>query len=185
MWTVQLRFGWVCCLPQARYSQPWLWLPCRFSSLCSTACPLVSVTQWLIKTLARKLVLSLMQQRRMCSGSLSSTRYVQPARWCVQSRSLSNRFMHVVLVGTTDICAWCRFLCMQAAVQVLWQSHGLSLLPCPHTLYDLLAWCPALVVPACAMQTGRLEPQPGRTLMEAFEGKVNSVLNKARDDAGE
>jgi DNA-directed RNA polymerase II subunit RPB1 len=35
------------------------------------------------------------------------------------------------------------------------------------------------------LQTGRLEPQPGRTLMEAFEGKVNSVLNKARDDAGE
>lgn len=33
-------------------------------------------------------------------------------------------------------------------------------------------------------QTGRLEAQPGRTLMEAFEGKVNSVLNKARDDAG-
>lgn len=40
------------------------------------------------------------------------------------------------------------------------------------------------VVPRCAVQTGRLEPQPGRTLMEAFEGKVNSVLNKARDDAG-
>lgn len=36
----------------------------------------------------------------------------------------------------------------------------------------------------CVPQTGRLEPQPGRTLMEAFEGKVNSVLNKARDDAG-
>jgi DNA-directed RNA polymerase II subunit RPB1 len=36
----------------------------------------------------------------------------------------------------------------------------------------------------CCAQTGRLEPQPGRTLMEAFEGKVNSVLNKARDDAG-
>jgi DNA-directed RNA polymerase II subunit RPB1 len=34
------------------------------------------------------------------------------------------------------------------------------------------------------LQTGRIEPQPGRTLMEAFEGKVNSVLNKARDDAG-
>jgi hypothetical protein len=26
---------------------------------------------------------------------------------------------------------------------------------------------------------------PGRTLMEAFEQKVNAVLNKARDDAGE
>jgi DNA-directed RNA polymerase II subunit RPB1 len=34
------------------------------------------------------------------------------------------------------------------------------------------------------VQTNRLEAQPGRTLMEAFEGKVNSVLNKARDDAG-
>lgn len=35
------------------------------------------------------------------------------------------------------------------------------------------------------LQTGKLEGQPGRTLMEAFEQKVNGVLNKARDDAGE
>lgn len=41
-----------------------------------------------------------------------------------------------------------------------------------------------LVCLCVPQQTGRLEPQPGRTLMEAFEGKVNSVLNKARDDAG-
>ncbi|KAF6257604.1 hypothetical protein COO60DRAFT_1622218 [Scenedesmus sp. NREL 46B-D3] len=33
-------------------------------------------------------------------------------------------------------------------------------------------------------QTGKLEGMPGRTLMEAFEQKVNAVLNKARDDAG-
>ena len=36
----------------------------------------------------------------------------------------------------------------------------------------------------CGVQTGKLEGQPGRTLMESFEAKVNSVLNKARDDAG-
>jgi hypothetical protein len=36
-----------------------------------------------------------------------------------------------------------------------------------------------------AAQTGKLEGMPGRTLMEAFEQKVNAVLNKARDDAGE
>lgn len=35
-----------------------------------------------------------------------------------------------------------------------------------------------------AFQAGRLEPQPGRTMMESFEARVNSVLNKARDDAG-
>jgi hypothetical protein len=35
-----------------------------------------------------------------------------------------------------------------------------------------------------AAQTGKLEGMPGRTLMEAFEQKVNAVLNKARDDAG-
>ncbi|KAF8072459.1 NRPB1 [Scenedesmus sp. PABB004] len=35
-----------------------------------------------------------------------------------------------------------------------------------------------------AYQTGKLEGMPGRTLMEAFEQKVNGVLNKARDDAG-
>jgi hypothetical protein len=35
------------------------------------------------------------------------------------------------------------------------------------------------------LQTGKLEGMPGRTLMEAFEQKVNAVLNKARDDAGE
>jgi DNA-directed RNA polymerase II subunit RPB1 len=35
------------------------------------------------------------------------------------------------------------------------------------------------------VQTGKLEGMPGRTLMEAFEQKVNAVLNKARDDAGE
>jgi hypothetical protein len=38
----------------------------------------------------------------------------------------------------------------------------------------------------CALlQTNKLEGMPGRTLMEAFEQKVNAVLNKARDDAGE
>lgn len=34
------------------------------------------------------------------------------------------------------------------------------------------------------LQTGKLEGMPGRTLMEAFEAKVNGVLNTARDDAG-
>ncbi|KAH9322466.1 hypothetical protein KI387_017105, partial [Taxus chinensis] len=29
-----------------------------------------------------------------------------------------------------------------------------------------------------------LEAEPGRTMMESFENKVNQVLNKARDDAG-
>jgi DNA-directed RNA polymerase II subunit RPB1 len=33
-------------------------------------------------------------------------------------------------------------------------------------------------------QTGQLEAQPGRTMMEAFEANVNGILNKARDDAG-
>ncbi|KAL0051000.1 hypothetical protein WJX82_000334 [Trebouxia sp. C0006] len=33
-------------------------------------------------------------------------------------------------------------------------------------------------------QDGALEAQPGRTIMESFEGQVNQVLNKARDDAG-
>ncbi|GBF99636.1 DNA-directed RNA polymerase II subunit 1-like, partial [Raphidocelis subcapitata] len=33
-------------------------------------------------------------------------------------------------------------------------------------------------------QTGQLEGQPGRTMMEAFEANVNGILNKARDDAG-
>eukprot|EP00873_Tetraselmis_striata_P038203 jgi/Tetstr1/458467/TSEL_004322.t2 len=33
-------------------------------------------------------------------------------------------------------------------------------------------------------QEKTLEPQPGCTMMEAFENKVNEVLNKARDDAG-
>jgi hypothetical protein len=33
-------------------------------------------------------------------------------------------------------------------------------------------------------QNCKLEGMPGRTLMEAFEQKVNGVLNKARDDAG-
>lgn len=44
--------------------------------------------------------------------------------------------------------------------------------------------CCAVAFACAVLQTGKLEPQPGRTLMEAFEGKVNSVLNKARDDAG-
>jgi hypothetical protein len=35
-----------------------------------------------------------------------------------------------------------------------------------------------------AAQTGKLEGQPGRTMMESFESRVNTVLNKARDDAG-
>ena len=35
-----------------------------------------------------------------------------------------------------------------------------------------------------ASQAGQLEAQPGRTLVETFEAKVNGVLNKARDDAG-
>ncbi|KAF7075840.1 hypothetical protein CFC21_080580 [Triticum aestivum] len=30
----------------------------------------------------------------------------------------------------------------------------------------------------------KLEPEPGRTMMESFENKVNQVLNKARDDSG-
>jgi hypothetical protein len=29
-----------------------------------------------------------------------------------------------------------------------------------------------------------LEPLPGNTMQQAFEGRLNSVLNKARDDAG-
>ncbi|XP_078177749.1 DNA-directed RNA polymerase II subunit RPB1-like [Carex rostrata] len=29
-----------------------------------------------------------------------------------------------------------------------------------------------------------LEPEPGRTMMDSFENRVNQVLNKARDDAG-
>lgn len=33
-------------------------------------------------------------------------------------------------------------------------------------------------------QAGELEAQPGRTMQEAFENRVNAVLNKARDDAG-
>ncbi|KAK3424808.1 hypothetical protein EUGRSUZ_F01570 [Eucalyptus grandis] len=33
-------------------------------------------------------------------------------------------------------------------------------------------------------QENKLEPEPGRTMMESFENKVNQVLNKARDDAG-
>jgi DNA-directed RNA polymerase II subunit RPB1 len=33
-------------------------------------------------------------------------------------------------------------------------------------------------------QANELEAMPGRTMREAFEVKVNSVLNKARDDAG-
>ncbi|KAF8022821.1 hypothetical protein BT93_F0363 [Corymbia citriodora subsp. variegata] len=33
-------------------------------------------------------------------------------------------------------------------------------------------------------QEKKLEPEPGRTMMESFENKVNQVLNKARDDAG-
>ncbi|GJZ09185.1 RNA polymerase II largest subunit [Tanacetum coccineum] len=35
-----------------------------------------------------------------------------------------------------------------------------------------------------AAQYNQLEPEPGRTMMESFENKVNQVLNKARDDAG-
>jgi DNA-directed RNA polymerase II subunit RPB1 len=35
-----------------------------------------------------------------------------------------------------------------------------------------------------AAQTGEMEPQPGRTLVESFEAKVNACLNKARDKAG-
>ncbi|CAN1226386.1 DNA-directed RNA polymerase II subunit RPB1 [Linum perenne] len=35
-----------------------------------------------------------------------------------------------------------------------------------------------------AAQNKDLEPEPGRTMMESFENKVNQVLNKARDDAG-
>jgi DNA-directed RNA polymerase II subunit RPB1 len=34
------------------------------------------------------------------------------------------------------------------------------------------------------VQSGDLEQQPGRTIMESFENQVNQVLNKARDDAG-
>ncbi|GAB4819036.1 hypothetical protein N2152v2_006082 [Parachlorella kessleri] len=34
------------------------------------------------------------------------------------------------------------------------------------------------------VQSGDLEQQPGRTVMESFENQVNQVLNKARDDAG-
>ncbi|GJU06066.1 RNA polymerase II largest subunit [Tanacetum coccineum] len=35
-----------------------------------------------------------------------------------------------------------------------------------------------------AAQDKQLEAEPGRTMMESFENKVNHVLNKARDDAG-
>nr|GEZ15055.1 RNA polymerase II largest subunit [Tanacetum cinerariifolium] len=35
-----------------------------------------------------------------------------------------------------------------------------------------------------AAQDNQLKPEPGRTMMESFENKVNQVLNKARDDAG-
>lgn len=31
---------------------------------------------------------------------------------------------------------------------------------------------------------GKLAPEPGRTIQQSFENKVNQVLNKARDDAG-
>lgn len=34
------------------------------------------------------------------------------------------------------------------------------------------------------LQNRELEAQPGRTLVETFENEVNTVLNKARDDAG-
>ena len=33
-------------------------------------------------------------------------------------------------------------------------------------------------------QAGQLEAMPGRSMQEAFEQKVNAMLNKARDDAG-
>ncbi|XP_040371173.1 DNA-directed RNA polymerase II subunit RPB1 isoform X1 [Rosa chinensis] len=33
-------------------------------------------------------------------------------------------------------------------------------------------------------QSRQLEAEPGRTMMESFENKVNQVLNRARDDAG-
>ncbi len=33
-------------------------------------------------------------------------------------------------------------------------------------------------------QAGELEAMPGRSMAEAFENRVNAVLNKARDDAG-
>ncbi|XP_078178379.1 DNA-directed RNA polymerase II subunit RPB1-like [Carex rostrata] len=33
-------------------------------------------------------------------------------------------------------------------------------------------------------QDKNLEPEPGRTMMDSFENRVNQVLNKARDDAG-
>ncbi|KAL6222224.1 hypothetical protein ACLB2K_005616 [Fragaria x ananassa] len=33
-------------------------------------------------------------------------------------------------------------------------------------------------------QSKSLEPEPGRTMMDSFENKVNQVLNRARDDAG-
>ncbi|KAL3846076.1 hypothetical protein ACJIZ3_003479 [Penstemon smallii] len=35
-----------------------------------------------------------------------------------------------------------------------------------------------------AAQEKQLEAEPGRTLMDSFENRVNQVLNKARDDAG-
>ncbi|KAI8548986.1 hypothetical protein RHMOL_Rhmol07G0316000 [Rhododendron molle] len=35
-----------------------------------------------------------------------------------------------------------------------------------------------------AAQDKQLEAEPGRTMMESFENRVNQVLNKARDDAG-
>lgn len=34
------------------------------------------------------------------------------------------------------------------------------------------------------LQEKQLEPEPGRTIVESFENRVNQVLNKARDDAG-
>jgi len=33
-------------------------------------------------------------------------------------------------------------------------------------------------------RNGELETQPGRSMQESFESRVNSVLNTARDDAG-
>ncbi|XP_074308455.1 DNA-directed RNA polymerase II subunit RPB1-like isoform X1 [Silene latifolia] len=35
-----------------------------------------------------------------------------------------------------------------------------------------------------AFQEKQLEPEPGRTMKDSFENRVNQVLNKARDDAG-
>jgi hypothetical protein len=102
---------------------------------------------------------------------------VQPAGWNRDSRAE----LHVVQGSDlSSLCLVVELLERRLAHHLhgkYWQWCW-----CANTPYYMLA---ELWLFLCVLQTGRLEPQPGRTLMEAFEGKVNSVLNKARDDAGE